>query len=78
MPCSRSSVFSLDYLVVLLTNKVHLEALVTKLRFVGKSKADTCKKSIHATNMTPRVRSGWDTKIFAYVYFSLVVGLYRT
>ena len=47
MQCSRSSVFSLDYLVVLLTNKVHLEALVTKLRFVGKSNISRHMQKIH-------------------------------
>ena len=51
--------FSLDFLVVLLTNKLHLEALVTKFHFVGKSNIsqNMQKKSVHATNMSPRVRA---------------------
>ena len=45
------------------TNKLHMEALVTKFHFVGKSNISRhMQKSIHATNMIPTVRPGWDKK----------------
>ena len=54
-----------------------LEALVTKFHFVGKSNISRhMQKSIHATNMIPTVRPGWDKKTCTFHGRSAYIGLH--